>query len=350
MIPRYSRFKKFIIAVFFIFFFLVNLSFSATRCVWTGVDKIVAVGDLHGSFDGFVKILKSTNIIDDKMHWIGGETHLVQMGDVLDRGKDAKKIFDLLMRLEKEAEAAGGHVHVLIGNHEEMNILGLAFGFTGYVTVGQFVSFLPEKYRNKMEKDIRQKFAEEQPDTYSQGNSLQEALQTFWAETMNESTAQEFYHENFMKEYGRWILTKNIAIKLNNIIFVHGGINKKFSEWGIIDINETMRRELSFLSRGVSINRTIVYQPDSPVWFRDFARGDEEELKEDLNYVLQNLNADYMVIGHTVTAVVDFSPKSLSRFDGRVWTIDTGISEFYRGALSALIIQDGKFQVWGEFE
>lgn len=350
MILSYSSFKKAFLFIFFTIFFLTDLCFSATRCVWTGVNKIVAVGDLHGNFDGFVKILKSINIIDDKMHWTGEDSHLVQMGDILDRGNDAKKIFDLLMKLEKEAEEAGGYIHVLIGNHEEINILGLAFGFAGYVTVDQFISFLPEKYRKKMENDVRQEFEKKQLDPFLQKNNLQESLRIFWEKTMTEATAQEFYHENFMKEYGSWILTKNAIIKLNNIIFVHGGINKKYSEWKLVDINETLRRELSFLSRGVSINRRIAYHPDSPLWFRDFAREDEAELKEDLNYVLQNLNADYMVIGHTVTATADITAENLSRFDGRVWTIDTGISEAYRGALSALIIQDGNIQVWGEFE
>jgi len=349
MVSRYKGLKKAVSSAFLFLFIVTFYSSAAIRCVWTGVDKIVAVGDLHGNYDGFVKILKSTDLIDEELNWIGGNTHLVQLGDIMDRGDGAKNIFDLLIELEKQAETAGGYIHVLIGNHEEINILGLAFGFSGYVTVGQFISFIPENYKKKMEKDIRKEFEKQKTNSASQESGLQEALHKFWMNTMTESIPQEFYQENFMDEYGKWLLSKNAVIKINNIIFTHGGINKKFSEWKLVDINETLRRELSFLSRGISINRTIAYQPDSPLWFRDFAQGEKNGLKEDLEYVLNNLNADTMVIGHTVIDKANFSEEDLRHFDGKVWAIDTGISEAYWGELSALIIKDGKFQLWGEF-
>jgi hypothetical protein len=42
----------------------------------------------------------------------------------MDRGRYVRQLFDLMMRLEKEAEAAGGKVFVLLGNHEVNNLLG----------------------------------------------------------------------------------------------------------------------------------------------------------------------------------------------------------------------------------
>jgi hypothetical protein len=65
----------------------------------------------------------------------------------MDRGDRAKEILDLLMRLEKEAEAAGGKVHILLGNHEEATITGISLGCPDYVSAKQFVSFLPEDFR-----------------------------------------------------------------------------------------------------------------------------------------------------------------------------------------------------------
>ena len=44
---------------------------------------------------------------------------------MLDRGPDSRKVMDLLMRLEGEASKTGGRVHVLIGNHEAMNVYGV---------------------------------------------------------------------------------------------------------------------------------------------------------------------------------------------------------------------------------
>ena len=58
-----------------------------------------------------------------------------------------------------------------------------------------------------------------------------------------------------------------------------------------------------------------------------------------------------MVIAHTPpvgSRIV--SEEYLSRFQGRIWIIDTGISESYGGFLSALIIENGKFTLWGEVD
>ena len=63
-------------------------------------------------------------LLDRSAHWAGGKDVLVQVGDILDRGVEARPVLDLLMRLEKEARPAGGRVIVLLGNHDVMNILG----------------------------------------------------------------------------------------------------------------------------------------------------------------------------------------------------------------------------------
>ena len=94
------------------------------RSEFEAVDRIVAIGDVHGAYDTFVEILKATGLVDDSLDWVGGKAHLVQTGDVLDRGPDSRKAIDLLMKLEPQAEAAGGRVHALIGNHEFFNAMG----------------------------------------------------------------------------------------------------------------------------------------------------------------------------------------------------------------------------------
>src|SRR5580765_7638710 len=93
---------------------------AAPSCQLTGVDRVVAVGDVHGAYDRYVEILRTTGLLDDRLRWTGGRTHLVQLGDVVDRGPDSLKALDLLERLEKDASRAGGAVHALLGNHEVM--------------------------------------------------------------------------------------------------------------------------------------------------------------------------------------------------------------------------------------
>src|SRR4030043_2389237 len=125
---------------------------------WSGVDKIIVIGDLHGDYESFIRILKGTEVIDPNLHWAAGRAHFVQMGDIMDRGRDARKILDLLIRLEKEAEAAGGMVHVLLGNHEELNLTGIVFSSNSdYVTLDQFKSFLPDSYRKQQENSLSKK-------------------------------------------------------------------------------------------------------------------------------------------------------------------------------------------------
>ena len=87
-------------------------------------NRIVAIGDIHGNYDGFVAMLRTVGLVDENAHWSGGDTPFVQTGDVFDRGVEVFEVRDLLMRVEKEAAAAGGKVICLLGNHEGMNLIG----------------------------------------------------------------------------------------------------------------------------------------------------------------------------------------------------------------------------------
>ena len=340
---------------------LGNSSATSIQCVWIGVEKIVAVGDVHGDYENFVKILKGTELIDKELHWTGGKTHLVQTGDILDRGPDAKKVLDLLMRLEKEAKEAGGKVHALIGNHEEMNIIGISLRFTGYVGVNQFISFLPDKYRKKKEKEFRKKIKknalkETEPDSAS-NNNLEANWEKFLREVIrnNNHPARREYTDSFNEKYGRWILQHNAVIKINDTIFVHGGISEKFSTWKLEDINNLLRKELNSLRiaakrlHPIQITPEIVFVSDGPLWYRRLAQRDKNDFKEDIDRILHNLNAKYMVIAHTPQkGSIAVSTEDMRRFQERIWIIDTGMSDYYGGIPAALIIENGNFSIWWE--
>ena len=91
---------------------------------WNNAPRIVAIGDIHGAYDNFVALRKNAGLVDDKLRRIGGKTHVVQTGDVLDRGPDSRKCMDLIIKVEQQAERAGGQVPAVIGNHEAVNVLG----------------------------------------------------------------------------------------------------------------------------------------------------------------------------------------------------------------------------------
>jgi hypothetical protein len=71
----------------------------------------------------------------------------------------------------------------------------------------------------------------------------------------------------------------------------------------------------------------------------------EEDLEEELCATLENLGAKTMIIAHTPRLVK--TATEMQRFGGRVWIVDTGISEAYGGPAAALIIENGYFNVWG---
>jgi len=323
------------------------------RSEWTGVEHIVAIGDLHGDYKNFVKILTRIPmpIVDRGLHWAAGNTHLVQMGDIMDRGSEAREILNLLMKLEKEAEAAGGKVHVLLGNHEELNITGLVFRYPEYLTVDQFRSFLPDDYRRKKEATLQKAIIELR---MKRENKITEEdyVNEFWDSLRSDENAQNKYLTNFNHKYGSWLLKQNAVIKINDIVFVHGGINEKYSLMGIDKINNRLRLELADYRRAAERGdqaeiqqRQILYVGDSPLWYRAFAQTGAE-IETELDRILQNLGASHMVIAHTPTIP---TTSELKRFGGKIWIIDTGIASVYVGGwLSALIIQDGEFVIWTE--
>jgi hypothetical protein len=86
--------------------------------------RILVIGDVHGSLVGLRTILQEAGVMDSSERWTGGRTIVVQTGDVIDRGSDARGCLDLLHRLRLEARREGGGVDLLLGNHEMALIQG----------------------------------------------------------------------------------------------------------------------------------------------------------------------------------------------------------------------------------
>src|SRR5688572_22136123 len=126
MIPRMRRFAHALRSAVLMatWLLLVTQVSVAANDRFEGVRRIVAFADVHGAYPELVSVLREAGVVDEALRWQAGETHLVSTGDLVDRGADSRKVLDLLMRLEGEASKAGGAVHVLLGNHEVMNLVG----------------------------------------------------------------------------------------------------------------------------------------------------------------------------------------------------------------------------------
>ena len=77
--------------------------------------RIYAVGDIHGRLDLFDELLAKIDADDRARDFT--ETHLILLGDLIDRGADSKGVVERAMRL-----CATGKCRVLMGNHEEVLI------------------------------------------------------------------------------------------------------------------------------------------------------------------------------------------------------------------------------------
>jgi hypothetical protein len=340
-------------------------------------ERIVAIGDIHGSYDGFVSILQRAGLVDEDVHWIGGKTTFVQTGDVFDRGVEVFEVLDLLMRLQGEAAAAGGQVIALLGNHEGMNLVGF-FRDVNPEVYATFVDKKSEKRRKAAFKDFKKYWlaqaekilgapVAEVPDDVKE--QWMAAIPPGWLE-YKEALGPEAH-------YGSWLHQRPVAVVINGVLFVHGGVGPALAGLSVDDINDKVASELAAYHRLreamiadklvpttaelaslmnvylemdppdpkyaelADAENWLVFSEGGPLWFRGTARWDEETATEEIIELLAGVGAQRVVSGHTVQD----EGRIEVRFDGRVFLIDTGmLSSVYTGGRpSALVIEDGAF-------
>lgn len=294
---------------------------------WTGVERIVAVGDVHGDYAGFVAVLRMTGVIDGENRWTGGRTHLVQTGDVLDRGPDSRKVMDLLMNLEKSAAKAGGRVHALIGNHEAMNL----YGDLRYVSAGEFAAFRDDKSQKRLEE-----VWERESETMSPKPGEEQKAK--WLSERPPGWVEHRLQFGPQGRYGRWIRSHKTIVKINDILFLHGGISPKFVDFDVRKINDAVRRELDDFSRMKEDG--AVMNSEGPLWYRGLAAEETPRGEEELKEVLRSFGAKRIVIGHTPTP-----GKVRSLYGGRIVTIDVGLSSVYGGHKLCVVIEGENMRV-----
>ena len=299
------------------------------------VERIIVVGDVHGDFDKFKDVLQSAGIIDSKLKWTGEKTHLVQLGDIPDRGPDTREIYAFMKKLETGARRAGGRVHTLIGNHDAMNI----YGDLRYVTEDEYKAFASRK-----SKSLLNKLYEEEVDWIKKNRPEEE-----WPEfdkTYKEawlSRKPEGYVEHRLSwlpdgELGKRVIIKNAVLKIGDTLFVHGGIGPGFVNMTIKDINNTVRETLVNLDNQPD---TILRREDGPLWYRGLALQKEHLEEEHVKKVLENFEVKRIVVGHTPTPGV-----IVPRFDGRVILADVGLSRYYGEHLACLeIVKDKTYAI-----
>jgi hypothetical protein len=306
-------------------------------CDLRTTERVVAVGDVHGSYDGLAAILRTAGIIDARARWSGGRAILVQTGDVVDRGPDERKALDLLRRLEGEAMRAGGRVYPLLGNHEFMRMIG----DWRYVSAEELAAFRTADSADLRERayaivlaDVQRRAQEQQqppPDEAAFRAEFVKEIPLGYIEMKQAFTATGVY--------GKWLRERYAVIRINGIVFLHGGISTATAALGCAGINDAVRRDLAVPNPTPEQTLAMLSSSETgPLWYRGLAEEAEPAFAPALTNILELLGARMIVVGHTVPA--DF--RITRRFDGRVIQIDTGMlgGTFYPGGMpSALEIR-----------
>jgi hypothetical protein len=316
--------------------------------------KIVVFGDVHGGATELRSLLEALEMIDQSGSWVGGDTRLVSLGDLLDRGPDSKAVMDLLMRIASEAPQSGGQFHMVLGNHEIMNLTG----DMRYVAQEEFAAFAGQE-------DPADRQAAR--DAYLTASADPE---TAAAEFEQHHPPGFFGHRRAFQptgRYGRWLLAHPQILVLDGTVFVHGGLSDRFGELSIQAFNDQATAELRELlelgenliaegrlppwqdllhsqptdpeaglpARFLDLRASLSHQIDGPSWYRGTAGCHPLIEQPRFERVLAAQSVQRIVMGHTPT-----NPRIIqTRFDGRAVLADTGMyAEYYRGSRSALII------------
>jgi len=293
-------------------------------------ERIVAIGDVHGSFDNFVAILRTAGLIDNRRQWAGGKTVFVQTGDVLDRGPASREAMDLLRKLEKDAPAAGGLVLPLLGNHEVMRIVS----DRRYISAGEYNEFKGPESNSLRDRAYEFLVGENAKRAKAAGQPFdqKEFRKLFYDQNPPGAVEMQiaFGPEG---DYGRWVRDRKIVARINGAVFLHGGLTPEIAAMGCEGINRTAQKELQGPMPPADQAKALITTPDGPLWYRGLiddgaAPGPADESKIDA--ALKAIDARVIVVGHTVTQP-DYRIRSSSK--GRIVQIDTGMlgGEFFPG-------------------
>lgn len=300
---------------------------------WTGVERIVAIGDLHGDFQSYLLTLRSAGLIDEHDRWSGGETHLVQLGDIPDRGAETLKIIEHMKKLTRQAKKKGGRVHNLMGNHEAMN----TYGDLRYVSAGEFAAFTSrdsEALRDRYYENVLADIKTRDPQAFA---SLPEGFREEWNMThpLGWVEHQQAWNPRWNPdgEYFNWVMDTQVAIQVNDLVFVHGGLSSSYCRNTLASLTDKAHAAIREADPSTS---DILTDQMGPLWYRGLSGVAPEAPGETVEAILGQHGARHIVVGHTPTGGAIWP-----RYDGRVIQVDTGLSAAYGGHVGYLEVAGG---------
>jgi len=339
-------------------------------------ERVVAVGDVHGNLDGFLSILQAAGLIDQSRQWTGGKATFVQLGDLVDRGPKSRAVLDFIMTLQNEASKKGGAVRVSFGNHEMMQIIG----DMRYVVAADYEAFVD----NRSEQRRTAAFRDYSRLEMQKGRM---AAQETWMMAHPPGFVEHREAYGPQGKYGKWLRGLSPINKVDDSIFLHGGINPLLDFKDIEQINTAVKREITAfdtitrylidrklalpfftieefaqaakeeldkanaivpaeqtpeIRQHIQILQGLLQAPswlsihdDGPLWFRGYDRWTDAEGEPQITKLTQALGIKRIVVAHTPQP----NGEIRQRFGGKVFLIDTAL---LMGRPSALEIAGGR--------
>ena len=308
--------------------------------------RVVAIGDLNGADDALVTILRGTRLIGRNGYWRGGRAHLVQVGDLFNRGSGGKAAFERLLRLRSQARRVGGEVTVLLGNHEVMT----ALGNEAYCTEEEYLSFATKRQIERWPSQRHQAMMRIYRDYPPQGPILPlEPRLAAWAITHVPGRAAMRRSLSRRGRLGRALRKLPVACRIGETVFVHAGLDEGWAALGVDGLNQEARRAWDTAPQlEIEIpDESILRDGDGPLWNRSLVREPGARLRRRLRSVLSALGAERLVVGHTQTSRIPGGREGriVARASSRLIGIDVGIQEGH-GPRTALLIQGGNGFEW----
>ncbi len=276
--------------------FTVSLksAFIVPPSISSGPERALYLSDIEGEFAVLRQILLDNKVIDENYHWIFGKGALVIAGDLMDRGNEVTQVLWLLYKLEDEAIQQGGSVHVILGNHEIMNLSG-------------DFRYLQPAYLNN-------------------------------AALIKENYAN-LYAAN--TELGRWLRTKNVIEQIGNVLVMHGGISPEVLQLQLpLDsINALCKSNYATPAKDLrnadTRTKVLFGGTTSPFWYRGYFNAPKASMSL-VDSTLAFYNCKQIIVGHTIVDYVS------SLYDGKVWGIDV---DEHTGTHEALLKEGEKWKV-----
>lgn len=250
--------------------------------------KLLALSDIEGNFKDYYHLLITNNVIDSLYNWTFGNGHLVIAGDLVDRGDYVTQCLWLTYHLELEAKKHGGVVHYLLGNHEQLVLLG-------------YDNYFSDKYRSLYKE-------------------------------LNTDVTKIYSKESHLN---RWISNSSAMCKIGNYLFVHGGISAKLLNYqiSISQINNEVRRDIS-TNKFKTDTSNFLLTTEGILWYRGLVV-DNEKCKKisepQIDSILTYFQCKSIVVGHSMVENIS------NDFSGKVIRIDV---DHYENS-SALFIENG---------